>query len=532
MNKLKRTPSYGLGSTLLKKTIKFFPKLTRQAELKKAKELVKDENILLKAQDDMYNQYTSPEFKARVVNLINNRESKNPGNRYFDLDDKSDVSKFDKSSDYIIKEAERRLNPFLKGNQINYFSDKEAKLVDANAHYLPDSYIQSTKRIDPFEDLINRSKVKRTLTDSRKRFASIHELTHQATDADNLLNSNVKQELQKPFYLSTESPTLKRYSSDSDIKDEKEFLNYLREPTEIHARINQIRHELNPGNPYKKLEYSDIKTIKELKEGQRLVELIQDEKGFIDLMNKMYTPAAIAAAGALGLTASQGEYKKGGRLKYKLQFGGPLKHNNKAPDSFEAKFNTKLSKDVEEAYNRHTETFPQLKGDKWDYDTQGFYKEIYENNNGDFEAITKALTPGSPTAHVGTDKFKKPNHPTFSKESKYYIPILRRAGEWGKDENGKDQFKAVRRNIKNMDNDPLSYFKRAEDYDQDGTPDVSLLFRNKKLFKTGGSLKDSLPCNKPQRAAAGKLQKYTVKGCTGAGDSKKEKLLHFGLRGM
>ena len=58
-----------------------------------------------------------------------------------------------------------------------------------------------------------------------------------------------------------------------------------------------------------------------------------------------------------------------------------------------------------------------------------------------FDEITKALTPGSETAHVGDDRFKKPNHPTFSKMSKYYIPLLRNAGKWKG-----DYFNASKRN--------------------------------------------------------------------------------------
>jgi muramidase (phage lysozyme) len=40
--------------------------------------------------------------------------------------------------------------------------------------------------------------------------------------------------------------------------------------------------------------------------------------------------------------------------------------------------------------------------------------------------------------------------------------------------------------------------------------------------------KDKMKCNKPQRAAAGKKQKKTVKAC----DKGKEKIIHYGYRGM
>ena len=174
------------------------------------------------------------------------------------------------------------------------------------------------------------------------------------------------------------------------------------------------------------------------------------------------------------------------------QKGGPAK-----------RFNTKLRGQEAEAFNQHAQQFPSLLNDKGDYDTQGFYRDVYNNNNGDMNAIVAALTPGSETAHVGTDRYKKPNHPTFSKESKYHIPILRPAGQWGHNEEGNyDYFNASRRNIKNMtksDGSPLDYFKRAEDYNQDGTPDVKLFYKGQPMFKEGGSVKrvkiNALPNN-------------------------------------
>ena len=156
------------------------------------------------------------------------------------------------------------------------------------------------------------------------------------------------------------------------------------------------------------------------------------------------------------------------------------------------KFNTNLKGNAFESFNYHSKLFPSLLNDAFDYDTKGFYKEVYDKYNGDLGAITKALTPNSPTQHIGTDRYKKPNHPTFSNESKYAIPIIRPGGKWGhNEEEDYDYFKATRRNIKNMNNSdgsPFNYFKRAEDYNQDGIPDVKLFFRNEQVFKQGGSV--------------------------------------------
>jgi hypothetical protein len=40
--------------------------------------------------------------------------------------------------------------------------------------------------------------------------------------------------------------------------------------------------------------------------------------------------------------------------------------------------------------------------------------------------------------------------------------------------------------MKKSDGTPLEYFKRAEDYDQDGVPDTKLFYKGKSMFATGG----------------------------------------------
>ena len=158
--------------------------------------------------------------------------------------------------------------------------------------------------------------------------------------------------------------------------------------------------------------------------------------------------------------------------------------------NYRNRFNTELDDTYQKGFEYHSNLFPGLMNDNYDYDTKGFYKEVYDLNNGDYNAITEALTPNSPTAHVGFDRFKKPNHPTFSNESMYTIPFIRRGGKWGHDEQG-DYFKAIKRNIRNMnasDGSPLNYFKRAEDYNKDGIPDVNLIYKGENVFAQGGEM--------------------------------------------
>jgi len=171
---------------------------------------------------------------------------------------------------------------------------------------------------------------------------------------------------------------------------------------------------------------------------------------------------------------------------------------------FKQKFNTKLNNKILQNYQEHAKLFPSLISSLEDYDTQGFYKSIYKENKGNFDAITQALTPSSETDHVGTDRFKKPNHPTFSKESKYYIPLLRNAGSW-KD----NYFNASNRNIKNMNEaygSPMEYMKYAEDYNSNNIPDIGLKYKGKMLIEPEQKLKDGGKVKPPKKKYVSKTQ--------------------------
>ena len=78
-------------------------------------------------------------------------------------------------------------------------------------------------------------------------------------------------------------------------------------------------------------------------------------------------------------------------------------------------YDTGLGAAGEAAYTTWKKSLPKNLQNESDYDLRGFYKKYGE----------KAIEEGQ---HL-TDEFKKPNHPTFSKESKYYKKGLW-AGEW------------------------------------------------------------------------------------------------------
>lgn len=57
------------------------------------------------------------------------------------------------------------------------------------------------------------------------------------------------------------------------------------------------------------------------------------------------------------------------------------------------------------------------------------------------------------------DTYKKPNHPTFSNQSKYNVPVIQQGGEWSDD----GKFKPSKLNLQNMGRSNLqSYFNEVE----------------------------------------------------------------------
>jgi len=72
------------------------------------------------------------------------------------------------------------------------------------------------------------------------------------------------------------------------------------------------------------------------------------------------------------------------------------------PNDYTNKHNTLLSPFQELAYQAWVERNNKSK-DTYDYDLRGFWKDQQFSNNGH-----------------GSDKYKKPNHPTFSDESMYH----------------------------------------------------------------------------------------------------------------
>lgn len=115
------------------------------------------------------------------------------------------------------------------------------------------------------------------------------------------------------------------------------------------------------------------------------------------------------------------------------------------PQDLTAEFNTQLSPQDEAKFQAWAKANGR-DGDTFDYDLRGAWKDNAE------EAANGHLP----------DTWKKPNHPTFSQESKY-SNAQRRGGQWAEGPDGKWQFKASDWNVRNLGADGLKgYFSERE----------------------------------------------------------------------
>jgi len=116
------------------------------------------------------------------------------------------------------------------------------------------------------------------------------------------------------------------------------------------------------------------------------------------------------------------------------------------PNDYTALFNTELPPADEAKFQAWQKVNPRL-GNTYDYDARGFWK-------------SGAATAGN--GH-GSDAWKKPNHPTFSSESKYNGMEGMTGGQWLKGPQGKWMFFASPTNLQHHSQQELNaYFKQVE----------------------------------------------------------------------
>lgn len=126
---------------------------------------------------------------------------------------------------------------------------------------------------------------------------------------------------------------------------------------------------------------------------------------------------------------------------------------NVDPYDFSDRYNTKLSHEEEAQFQKWAKMQGREK-DVYDYDIRGAWKELQTGKMSEDER-----------GHLG-DKYKKPNHPTFSDQSKYNGIDGYAGGTWS-EENGKTVYRVSKSNT--MSKAQLKrYFERVE-------PDVILI---------------------------------------------------------
>ena len=128
-------------------------------------------------------------------------------------------------------------------------------------------------------------------------------------------------------------------------------------------------------------------------------------------------------------------------------FGGLLGLlQQKDPYDFSDRYNTKLTPEEEARFQKW-----ERANDVYDYDARGAWKELQA---GTMNEDTRG--------HLG-DKYKKPNHPTFSNQSVYHGVDGFQGGEWQTDDDGRTAFIVGQTNM--MSPAALAdYFQKIEPY--------------------------------------------------------------------
>ena len=124
-------------------------------------------------------------------------------------------------------------------------------------------------------------------------------------------------------------------------------------------------------------------------------------------------------------------------------------HRQKQSDvSDSERYNTPIPKEKADLYQLWLKGFPEYQRNTNDYDIQGaFLAGVQSSNNG----------------HL-PDTFKKPNHPTFSIDSKYHNVDAKQGGWWLELPNGEWLFVPSETNWQQNGDFLEDYFKVAEPY--------------------------------------------------------------------
>jgi hypothetical protein len=236
---------------------------------------------------------------------IDAQKSLNEANQWMDnwynhpaLLERIDNIKKAKSKNLMFSFGEDAMLKRIKDkNYVSEFESNLNKIYDFVAGrkrvHPTNNFGTSAYSLDLFKDLNKRQNlVSKYIDPSKIKTTAIHEGTHGFTDG-NVLIDDYKNMLQKPFDLTDYSPRL----SDGTYKRHDD---YLLEPAEIYARINEIRYENNikPDEIITPEKVNEI--IKKGRYGNSDVDfsfydLIKDKNMFKHLLNHLPVVIPVAA---------------------------------------------------------------------------------------------------------------------------------------------------------------------------------------------------------------------------------------------
>jgi len=154
-----------------------------------------------------------------------------------------------------------------------------------------------------------------------RKSVTIHENTHDWLRKDPLTRLGYKDEIES--HLSQEAMDASTKWIESGYDTNKNYLGYLADPTEVHARIMQARHHfgLTPTDKVtSEMAESMLKAIKQGKTpiNKQFADIFSSPKGAAQLFNKLPAIAPVAVGVGAAATTLPKEQKNGGWLnKYK-----------------------------------------------------------------------------------------------------------------------------------------------------------------------------------------------------------------------
>ena len=203
------------------------------------------------------------------------------------------------------------------------------------------------------------------------------------------------------------------------------------------------------------------------------------------------SPASMGGGGSFG-------FRRGGKVR-RMQQGGPVE------EDMTDQYNTELSPEEQQEYDQWIQRNSARHGrdlskDNFDYDTRGQFKD---SRGADL-----------PLGH-GPDTHKKPNHPTFSNESRYHGAGGRMGGQWDADETGSETLQPYNpaRGYRfggpvtpETDNEPDPALIREpyeDDYveypEEDGRPREDIDVRPPEAYADGGMTDDDMMVDTPEQ---------------------------------